>query len=369
MLSSEHFSKQFDADLEDIRSRVMQMGGVVESQIMAAISGFASGDLDVIARVIDNDRQVDAYELQIDEATCPAYILSHNGVFTDKIKAVFDDYARQYGRILSHQSDRQFSRAYFPSGITSNAKKNGHEEQSVLLLSLLIFVSQMGDTFDRAIDLKTSKNSVRDDEATLRSTAFVDMLSKTLLMHNFLKQPSVLKSAVIDFEKYVPVYLDSFKRVVDRKIGMGMKISKFHFPTHHADDIKRFGPATSWDSSTGESNHIGLKGAARHTQKITKIFDVQTAQRYHENHVIASAHSLLKATSSETQCDMDIQQTKTVSRLTGKSYYISDGCLFNSFGRMVDWRASDMQKRVLNLVHELITPNVRPPPLPRKRSP
>ena len=68
MLNSEHFSKQFDAELEDIRSRVMQMGGVVEAQIMAAISGFASGDLDVIAHVIDNDRQVDAYELQIDEA-------------------------------------------------------------------------------------------------------------------------------------------------------------------------------------------------------------------------------------------------------------------------------------------------------------
>ena len=68
MLNSEHLSKQFDADLEDIRSRVMQMGGVVESQIMAAISGFSTGDLDVIARVIDNERQVDAYELQIDEA-------------------------------------------------------------------------------------------------------------------------------------------------------------------------------------------------------------------------------------------------------------------------------------------------------------
>lgn len=75
--------------------------------------------------------------------------------------------------------------------------------------------------------------------------------------------------------------------------------------------------------------------------------------------MIASAHSLLKAASSETQCDVDIQQTKTVSRLTGKSYYISDGYLFNSFGRKVDWRDSDMQKRVLNLVHDVITPNVK----------
>src|SRR5205807_8963332 len=41
---SEHLSKQFDADLEAIRSRVLEMGGLVESQIRRALDALASGD-------------------------------------------------------------------------------------------------------------------------------------------------------------------------------------------------------------------------------------------------------------------------------------------------------------------------------------
>ena len=36
MNHSEHLSKQYDSDLEDVRSRVLQMGGLVEAQILAA---------------------------------------------------------------------------------------------------------------------------------------------------------------------------------------------------------------------------------------------------------------------------------------------------------------------------------------------
>jgi phosphate transport system protein len=65
---AEHLSKQFDADLEDIRSRVLQMGGIVEAQILAAINAFSSGDNDVISRVIDGERRVNTYEKEIDDA-------------------------------------------------------------------------------------------------------------------------------------------------------------------------------------------------------------------------------------------------------------------------------------------------------------
>ncbi len=68
MLNSEHLSKQFDADLEDIRSSVLQMGGVVESQILAAIEAFSSGNNDVISRVIEVERDVDMREKKIDDA-------------------------------------------------------------------------------------------------------------------------------------------------------------------------------------------------------------------------------------------------------------------------------------------------------------
>jgi len=48
MPQTEHISKQFDADLEAVRTRVLHMGGVVEEQIIKAIDGLASGNLAAI---------------------------------------------------------------------------------------------------------------------------------------------------------------------------------------------------------------------------------------------------------------------------------------------------------------------------------
>lgn len=67
MSQSEHFSKQFDADLEEIRSRVLQMGGIVESQIRSAIDCFTSGDHDKVAQVEETEFRVNAYEVDIDD--------------------------------------------------------------------------------------------------------------------------------------------------------------------------------------------------------------------------------------------------------------------------------------------------------------
>ena len=66
MAQSEHLSKQFDADLEGLRSQVLQMGGLVESQILAAIEGFTSGNRELLDRVINNEPRVNGYEVTID---------------------------------------------------------------------------------------------------------------------------------------------------------------------------------------------------------------------------------------------------------------------------------------------------------------
>lgn len=67
MPSSEHISKKFDAELEAVRSRVLQMGGLVESQIIRAIEGFTTGNLDLIAHTIADDHRVNAMEVALDE--------------------------------------------------------------------------------------------------------------------------------------------------------------------------------------------------------------------------------------------------------------------------------------------------------------
>jgi phosphate transport system protein len=66
MVQSEHLSKQFDADLERLRSQVLQMGGLVESQILGAIEGFSTGNRECLDRVINEEPRVNGYEVSID---------------------------------------------------------------------------------------------------------------------------------------------------------------------------------------------------------------------------------------------------------------------------------------------------------------
>jgi phosphate transport system protein len=63
---TEHISKQYDQDLEAIRSRMMQMGGLVESQIRTAVAGYLDGDTERIEQVIAGDAKVNELEIAID---------------------------------------------------------------------------------------------------------------------------------------------------------------------------------------------------------------------------------------------------------------------------------------------------------------
>jgi phosphate transport system protein len=65
--TQEHTSKRYDAELEAIRSRVLQMGGLVETQITAAIEALTTGNLQLAEQVAASDHRVNALEVQIDE--------------------------------------------------------------------------------------------------------------------------------------------------------------------------------------------------------------------------------------------------------------------------------------------------------------
>jgi len=62
-----HISQQFDTELEDVRNRVLAMGGLVEQQIIHAITSLVDGDTKLAETVIDNDIKVNSAEVAIDE--------------------------------------------------------------------------------------------------------------------------------------------------------------------------------------------------------------------------------------------------------------------------------------------------------------
>jgi phosphate transport system protein len=65
---TEHSSTQFEADLDTTRTRVLQMGGLVESQIGAALDAFGSGSTQLVEQVIQTDERVNGFEVAIDGA-------------------------------------------------------------------------------------------------------------------------------------------------------------------------------------------------------------------------------------------------------------------------------------------------------------
>ncbi len=67
-MNQEHISRQFDADLEGLRTRVLAMGGLVEQQLIRAMDGLESGNMALIDQVIAGDRQVNRHEVELDEA-------------------------------------------------------------------------------------------------------------------------------------------------------------------------------------------------------------------------------------------------------------------------------------------------------------
>ena len=63
-----HSSKDYDAELLALRSRVLEAGGIVEYQIRYAVEALRTGDRTLVARVIADEDRVNRLEREIDEA-------------------------------------------------------------------------------------------------------------------------------------------------------------------------------------------------------------------------------------------------------------------------------------------------------------
>ena len=67
-MTDKHLSTQFDSELTSVSSQVMEMGGLVESQIRQAIYSLAQFNLEASEQVSSNEARVNAMEIEIDHA-------------------------------------------------------------------------------------------------------------------------------------------------------------------------------------------------------------------------------------------------------------------------------------------------------------
>jgi phosphate transport system protein len=64
---TDHTHKQFDAEMEEIRSGVLAMGGLVETQLTRAIDALKHPDIDLIASVAADERAINQMQVSIDQ--------------------------------------------------------------------------------------------------------------------------------------------------------------------------------------------------------------------------------------------------------------------------------------------------------------
>ncbi|WP_299234093.1 phosphate signaling complex protein PhoU [uncultured Halomonas sp.] len=65
-IHSQHISRQFNQELEELKTQLMAMGGLVEKQVQDAVAALLEGDSALGRQVVENDRMVNDMQIRID---------------------------------------------------------------------------------------------------------------------------------------------------------------------------------------------------------------------------------------------------------------------------------------------------------------
>ena len=66
--NSPHISRVFDEELENVRSSVLEMGGLVEHQLINALKALIDSDVEAAQGVLEEEYRINSMEVSIDEA-------------------------------------------------------------------------------------------------------------------------------------------------------------------------------------------------------------------------------------------------------------------------------------------------------------
>ena len=185
----EHTLKQFDTELEEIRSRVLQMGGLVEEQITSAVEALISGNVTLARQVMENDHRVNALEVAIDE-DCSTVIARRQPAAKDLrmvmtvVKTITDlerigDEAAKIARM---------TRAIYESDRPTVPRTS--EIQHVADIALGMLRTSL-DAFAR-LDLTVAATVVRQDEQV--DKAFVSILRQLITF--MMEDPRTISHAI-----------------------------------------------------------------------------------------------------------------------------------------------------------------------------
>uniref|UniRef100_UPI000421F867 phosphate signaling complex protein PhoU n=1 Tax=Oceanobacter kriegii TaxID=64972 RepID=UPI000421F867 len=157
---NQHISGQFNADLEAIRSQMMEMGGLVERQVANAIEAITSGDSTPADDIIRREDEVDQMEVEIDRE-CTQILVRRQPAASD-LRMVLA--VSRVVRDLERIGDEASKIAVHAREVGGNAA-NGFSQQSIRYMGAEVckMISGALNAFARC-DVQGALDVVRNDK-------------------------------------------------------------------------------------------------------------------------------------------------------------------------------------------------------------
>jgi phosphate transport system protein len=165
-----HIMKQFDEELEEIRTQLMEMGGKVEQQLKNAIKAVTKADSSLAEEVIRDERLVDEMEVDIDEA-CILIIARRQPAASDLRFVMMVTKAVNDLERIGDEAKKIANHAIILS--EQDSLSQGYNEVRHLGSSVSAMLANALDAFAR-FDVKAAMNTLEED-------AQIDLDYKTAL--------------------------------------------------------------------------------------------------------------------------------------------------------------------------------------------
>ena len=189
MENGDHILQSYDQELEEIRSKALEMGGLVEKQVSNALEAVLERDVELGEHVASSDAEINELEVDIDEECAsiiarrqPAagdlrLLLSIIKITTD-LERIGDEaeqiglYASQLGNNVSNQ------------GMSSKLRHLGELAHTLLKLALDSF-ARMDD--EQALDVAKKSRRVSREFDDLSRVLITHMMDDTRNIKNALR--------------------------------------------------------------------------------------------------------------------------------------------------------------------------------------
>ena len=184
----QHISQRYNEELEDIRSKVLKMGGLVESQTEKAVRALLEHNVELAKEVVNSDHLVNEMEVDIDE-NCTRVIARRQPAASDlrlviAVVKVITDLER-----IGDESEK--IARYSKKLAKKKAMTNMHSELSHLSKLVLDILHRSLDAFAR-LDADQAVSILGEDALVNKE---FDNLSRLLITY-MMEDPRHIKNAL-----------------------------------------------------------------------------------------------------------------------------------------------------------------------------